>query len=307
MSNPIHLVKSLVRIEGGDLTQFVPEEALPRELQIEATVELCKALKDWESLDIAVSEMIKHQSQVVAWWVANVPKPKEFGRGKLAPERGQVIARRDAEHLLGISNQKISKWHKRLKDREAYQEFIRGPSYRIAMAEALGTARGTAGTGEFERYTPAKYIDAAREVLGEIDLDPASSRVAQETVRASRFFTVDDDGLEQDWEGRVWLNPPYHRELLPHFVSKLVAEFRARHTQAAIMLTNNSTDTEWFIEAAVACAAICFTQGRVRFLTRNGEELFPTQGQAFFYFGDDPEAFSSVFCGIGTIMTVSAV
>jgi hypothetical protein len=45
--------------------------------------------------------------------------------------------------------------------------------------------RGTQGTGEFEWYTPERYLDLAREVLGTIDLDPASSEIAQETVRAA--------------------------------------------------------------------------------------------------------------------------
>jgi hypothetical protein len=71
--------------------------------------------------------------------------------------------------------------------------------------------RGTFGTGEVEWYTPREYVDAAREVLGAIDLDPATSAVAQRTIQASRFFTREDDGLQHEWHGRVWLNPPYAR------------------------------------------------------------------------------------------------
>ena len=36
-----------------------------------------------------------------------------------------------------------------------------------------------------EWYTPPKFIEAAREVMGSIDLDPATSKVAQETVIGS--------------------------------------------------------------------------------------------------------------------------
>jgi len=53
-----------------------------------------------------------------------------------------------------------------------------------------------------EWYTPAGVIEAAREVLGGIDLDPASSETANRTVGAPRYFTEEDDGLARDWHGR---------------------------------------------------------------------------------------------------------
>jgi len=60
-----------------------------------------------------------------------------------------------------------------------------------------------------EHYTPAPIIEAARHVMGGIDLDPATTAsVNAETVRAERFFTRENDGLSCVWRGRVWLNPP---------------------------------------------------------------------------------------------------
>jgi ParB family chromosome partitioning protein len=119
--------------------------------------------------------------------------------------------------------------------------------------------------------------------------------MAQQTVKAETFFTPEDDGLAKEWHGNVWLNPPYHRELQPLFVDKLVAEVKACRVKQAIMLTNNSTDTEWFRKAAEAANAICFTYGRVAFTTPGGEEVAPTQGQAFFYFGPNVKQFAEVF------------
>jgi hypothetical protein len=168
-----------------------------------------------------------------------------------------------------------------------------------------GPVRGTAGTGEFERYTPAKYIEIARRVLGGIDLDPASCKMAQAIVKAKRYFTYRDDGLKRKWHGHVFLNPPYHRDLGPKFVDKLIAERVALRVTAAIMLTNNCTDTEWFANAAAECDAICFTNGRVNFLREDGvTPLFPTQGQAFFYFGSNIARFKREFAEIGTVMKV---
>ena len=57
-------------------------------------------------------------------------------------------------------------------------------------------------------YTPAPFVDASRVVMGGIDLDPASDEEAQRTVQATRFYTVEDDGLVQPWCGHIFVNPP---------------------------------------------------------------------------------------------------
>jgi phage N-6-adenine-methyltransferase len=161
--------------------------------------------------------------------------------------------------------------------------------------------RGTQGTGENEWYTPREYIEAARDVLGEIDLDPATSEYAQSAIGATRYFTKDDDGLEHEWHGRVWLNPPYAQPLIAHFVAKMIQEFGAGRTTAAIMLTHNYTDTEWFHNAAGVANAICFTRGRIRFYQPDGAIAAPTQGQTFFYFGDNVRLFTERFAEIGLV------
>ena len=72
--------------------------------------------------------------------------------------------------------------------------------------------------------------------------------------------------------------------------------------EAAIMLTHNYTDTHWFHEAASISDAICFTRGRIKFQSPEGEVAAPTQGQAFFYFGPDTDAFAQRFASIGFVM-----
>ena len=179
---------------------------------------------------------------------------------------------------------------------------------QVAMADKAASATGKAAwsktefTGEYEWYTPGKYIEAARRVLGIIDLDPASSEVAQRVVRAKHFYSAEGDGLKHAWHGRVWLNPPFHRSLVADFVGKLVADFEAGNISAAILLTHNSTDTEWFQRAARVAAAICFTNGRIRFANADGIPTGPSQGQSFMYFGPDPIKFAAVFGEIGFVV-----
>lgn len=186
------------------------------------------------------------------------------------------------------------------------------PDGKVTAAHVRETAREfvpipppqhfrTQFTGENEWYTPAEYVEAARRVMGRIDLDPASSPKAQQTVKARRFFAIQQDGLTREWSGAVWLNPPYAQPHIQHFAEKVVAEIGAGRVSEAIVLTHNYTDTAWFHLLESACAAICFTRGRIRFVSSSGELASPTQGQAFFYFGQRREAFAEVFRTFGFV------
>jgi phage N-6-adenine-methyltransferase len=140
----------------------------------------------------------------------------------------------------------------------------------------------------------------ARVVLGAFDVDPASNKEAQKYVKAKKFYSIEDDGLKQEWHGRIWLNPPYAN--MEEFVEKLVKEIDAGRVTSAIMLTHNYTDTKWFHLAVSRCSAICFTSGRVKFWNPNGKVAQPTQGQCFFYFGSNPEKFAEIFDEFGRIV-----
>ena len=148
------------------------------------------------------------------------------------------------------------------------------------------TAHVSKNTGDMEWITPLRIVNAARHIMGAIDLDPASSHEAQRLVKAGAYFTKDHNGLEHDWSGRVWLNPPYKAGLVSKFVDKLIAEMQACRVTQAIMLTNNATETKWaqrLVESRmVHCIALL--KGRVRFLHFDENnvlvpKLNPLQGQ----------------------------
>ncbi len=189
---------------------------------------------------------------------------------------------------------------------EEQVEIVAAGSAAVVNAAKEIRHHRTQFTGEEEWYTPREYLDSVVSVLGAIDLDPASSAMAQVRVGAARFFSVDDDGLAQEWRGRVWMNPPYSRGLIDKFISKAVSEYRAGRVSEAILLTHNYTDTGWFHEAVGAASALCFTKGRVKFIGSDGRVAAPTQGQAFFYFGNNPERFASVFARHGFVVSIVA-
>lgn len=154
----------------------------------------------------------------------------------------------------------------------------------------------------YEWYTPAEYIEAARVVMGGIDLDPASCPEAQKTVKAKRYYSKSDDGLAQEWAGRVWLNPPYNMPLIEQFTARAIDDYAAGRVESAIIITNNSTDTAWFHKLLTASSAVCLTKGRVKFYGPDGEGTGARQGQAVFYLGDRPADFAEVFSRFGAIV-----
>lgn len=156
-------------------------------------------------------------------------------------------------------------------------------------------------SGENEWYTPREYIQAAWDVLGHIELDPASSEVANRTVQAERYFTKEDDALSKDWNAdTVWMNPPYSGDLIKGFTSKFAAHFLTFDILEGIILVNNATETKWFAELVPVCSAVVFPTGRIRYLDATGTPAnSPLQGQAFLYAGSRPQEFLRVFQRFG--------
>jgi len=154
-------------------------------------------------------------------------------------------------------------------------------------------------SGNNEWYTPKKYVDAARNVLGHIDLDPASCDYANKTIQAEHFYSVEDDGLTKEWCGKVWMNPPYNAEGVTRFTEKFVDEYNAGNIKEGIVLVNNATETSWFVNMVSAASAVVFPRGRIRYESATRESLAPLQGQAFLYFGKNTEKFFECFSDIG--------
>jgi phage N-6-adenine-methyltransferase len=155
-----------------------------------------------------------------------------------------------------------------------------------------------------EWQTPERYIESARNVLGVIDLDPASTPEANEIVKASKFYTKEEDGLTRPWFGNVWLNPPYGG-MAKEFVAKLIQEFEYGDVRSAIVLLNaNSTETRWW--QPLWQYPICFTDHRIKFVSPDGlSESNPTNGSAFVWMGRRStklSAFINQFSKWGTVV-----
>lgn len=152
-------------------------------------------------------------------------------------------------------------------------------------------------TGNNEWYTPKEIIEAARQAMGSIDVDPASSEIANQVVKATEYYTAETNGLDKKLHGNVWMNPPYSSELIGKFVSKIVDE-RDDYEQA-VVLVNNATETEWFNKLVSVATAVCFPKSRVKFYMPEGKTGAPLQGQAIIYIGNNVCEFMTAFQNIG--------
>lgn len=155
-------------------------------------------------------------------------------------------------------------------------------------------------SGDVEIYTPENIIEAARRTLGTIDLDPASSAAANERVRATRFFTKEDDGLSQPWSGRVWLNHPFSREFNKKWVAKAEQETTSGRVSALCMICFASTSEAWF--RPLLRYPQCFLSPRTNYLRPDGTIYRGvTKGSVVTYMGRNLMAFANAFQELGEI------
>ena len=180
---------------------------------------------------------------------------------------------------------------------------------RLSLPEAekkLGFKQSTkalVSTESNEWYTPKNYVEAVRKVLGEIELDPASCASANKVVKATKYYTKEDDGLKQKWSGRVILNPPYG-DIGPKFVARLIKEYESGNvTEAILLLNSHATDTKWF--QPLFDYLLCFTDHRSKFWNDDdpeGKNSSPTHGSVFVYLGKNSKDFEKQFKQFGAVL-----
>lgn len=280
----------------GGVTQFDPSKAREITAQADAVIEYAKSVKDWPALELAVDKKIEEQIEFVRWWRQKVTR----GRPKKKnADLNSFLSLADAEDLTGISQVQVARWAKRLKDVPKYREQLYGAAYKAAMA-AVSAPHVTHNSGENEWYTPPEIIEAARRVMGGIDLDPATSVFANRTVGAEVIYTAKEDGLKREWHGRVWMNPPYAQPLCSQFCEAAALKAESGEIDQACVLVNNATETAWFQSLLAVASAVCFLKGRVKFIDPDGQPSgCPLQGQAVLYLGPNHEAFVTEFRRIG--------
>jgi phage N-6-adenine-methyltransferase len=155
-------------------------------------------------------------------------------------------------------------------------------------------------------WTPAGVLDPVIAVLGEIDIDPCAND-GPPNVPARQHFTEADDGLAQEWHGKVYLNPPYKKAAA--WIAKLTAEIDAGHVTEAIVLVANRTGSDWYADLTNAARVKCELDGRLTFIDgRTGEpakNTAPFPSVVFYlareYADDDRDRFRRAFDQHGAV------
>ena len=90
-----------------------------------------------------------------------------------------------------------------------------------------------------------------------------------ENAKCRKFYTPEQDGLAQTWEGVCWCNPPYGRQ-----IGKWVRK-ASESNATVVMLIPARTDTAWFHDYIYGKAEVRFVRGRLRFSGAQHNAPFP--------------------------------
>jgi hypothetical protein len=144
---------------------------------------------------------------------------------------------------------------------------MKGPLMRGQAGLGIGGHHAPHRGQTDEWLTPPEILRA----LGPFDLDPCAP-VNRPWDMAARHYTVEDDGLSQPWEGRVWLNPPYGPQT-GEWLDRL-----ADHGNG-VALVFARTETEMFQRAVWGRAdAVLFLAGRLYFHRPDGSRAAANAG-----------------------------
>lgn len=119
------------------------------------------------------------------------------------------------------------------------------------------------------------------DALGGFDVDPASG--CESTPIADTCYTVEDDGLSQTWDGRVWLNPPFSDKT--QWYRKAVNELNAGNAEIVVALAPVDTSTQWYHNWFSQADVICWLEGR-NWYESSGSPSFNTMVGVF---GEPPQ------------------
>ena len=118
--------------------------------------------------------------------------------------------------------------------------------------------------------TPQDFFDRCNQEFGPFDLDVCAT---ESNHKCQKFYSLKNDGLQQEWTGRVWMNPPYGRTIKQWM--KKAFESANTTAQIVVCLIPARTDTAWWHDYA-ANGQVRFIRGRLKFGGHKNSAPFPS-------------------------------
>lgn len=119
--------------------------------------------------------------------------------------------------------------------------------------------------------TPQDFYDKLNNEF-HFNLDSCADK---ENHKCEKYFTIDEDGLTQDWAGyTVFCNPPYCRQT-EKWVKKAFEESQKPDTKV-VMLLPCRPDVKWFHDYCLPYAEIRYIKGRLKFGKSKNSAPFPS-------------------------------
>ena len=116
--------------------------------------------------------------------------------------------------------------------------------------------------------TPQSFFTKYDEKYN-FNLDVCAS---EDNAKCAKYFTETDDGLQQEWEGVCWMNPPYGREIIKWMKKAYESSLNGA---TVVCLVPARTDTTWWHEYAMK-GTIEFIRGRLKFGNSKNSAPFPS-------------------------------
>ena len=116
--------------------------------------------------------------------------------------------------------------------------------------------------------TPPSFFAKYNEKYS-FNLDVCAS---EENAKCTNYFTEADDGLQQEWTGVCWMNPPYGREIIKWMRKAYESSLNGA---TVVCLVPARTDTTWWHEYAMK-GTIEFIRGRLKFGNAKNSAPFPS-------------------------------
>ncbi|MFN0166985.1 MAG: DNA N-6-adenine-methyltransferase [Bryobacteraceae bacterium] len=212
----------------------------------------------------------------------NLPPGETIGKRLAALRKRRRISQRALARLVKVSHPTIVQLERHGTGRLATLDRV------LAV---LGAGPVLVGEGESPKFfshagnssgtvhwnTPQELLSTLYAVFGPFDLDPCSPSTDKRRapVRARVHFTSDDDGLNLPWQGVVFVNPPYGREIA-RWVEKAKSEVQNGNAKIVVALLPSRTDTAWWHDHIADKATVIFLRGRLSFGAGGQSAPFPS-------------------------------